>query len=140
MRTTKKYYLILFIACFCIFNAQLSASATKKIFASVDPLEGIWKGSSICRVKNSSCHDETVVYYISKVPGSNNYKITANKIVNGVEEGMGDLTCTYNSSKQQIACNKMKDASWNFQINSNTMSGKLYYKNILFRLIKVSKV
>ena len=29
-------------------------------------LIGVWKGSSICQIKNSPCHDETVVYYISK--------------------------------------------------------------------------
>ena len=26
-------------------------------------LIGVWKGSSICQIKNSPCHDETVVYY-----------------------------------------------------------------------------
>ncbi len=127
------------MACFCILSAQLSASATKKRFPSGDPLEGIWKGNSICQVKNSPCHDEVVVYYVSKMAGSNNYKITANKIVNGVEEGMGDLICSYDSSKQQLTCDKMKDAAWSFQIHNNTMSGKLYYKKSLFRLIEVSK-
>lgn len=28
--------------------------------------EGVWNGTSLCQVKNSPCHDEIVVYHISK--------------------------------------------------------------------------
>jgi len=29
-------------------------------------IEGVWKGTSLCQIKDSPCHDETVVYHISK--------------------------------------------------------------------------
>ena len=44
--------------------------------------EGTWKGTSLCQVKNSPCHDETVVYHISKTDTINVYRNIANKIVN----------------------------------------------------------
>ena len=27
---------------------------------------GVWKGDSVCQIKESPCHDETSVYYVSK--------------------------------------------------------------------------
>jgi hypothetical protein len=41
-------------------------------------IEGILKGTSICQVKQSTCHDENVVYYISK-KAANLYTIQASK-------------------------------------------------------------
>ena len=48
--------------------------------------EGIWKGTSLCQIKNSPCHDEIVVYHISRDSTGKSYEVIANKIVNGKEE------------------------------------------------------
>ena len=43
-------------------------------------IEGIWKGTSICQQKQSACHDENVLYHISK-KAVNLYTMQARKIV-----------------------------------------------------------
>ena len=55
---------------------------------AADKIAGTWKGTSICQVKQSACHDENVVYHISK-KSANVYTIQASKIVNGAEDDMG---------------------------------------------------
>ncbi|HYK45069.1 MAG TPA: hypothetical protein VEV83_07870, partial [Parafilimonas sp.] len=55
---------------------------------TTDKIEGVWKGTSLCQVKPSACHDESVVYHISK-KSANLYTIQANKIVNDAEVDMG---------------------------------------------------
>ena len=69
-----------------------------------DDIAGKWKGSSICQVKNSPCHDENVVYHISKAGNDSTYSIQANKIVNAVEEDMGTLTGVYDKTKKTLSC------------------------------------
>jgi len=39
--------------------------------------------------KNSPCHDETVVYHISKLDSSYLFQVIKNKMVNKKEEDMG---------------------------------------------------
>lgn len=53
--------------------------------------EGVWKGTSLCQVKNSPCQDEIIVYHISKGSTGKSYDVIANKIVNGKEENMGTI-------------------------------------------------
>ena len=69
---------------------------------TADKIEGIWKGTSLCQVKPSACHDENVVYHISK-KSANVYTIQANKIVNGAEVDMGTFdSVVYNEAKQTL--------------------------------------
>jgi hypothetical protein len=111
---------------------------------TADNITGIWKGTSLCEQKNGPCHDENVVYHISKATAANTYSIGANKIVNGLEEEMGTLNCIYNKSKQTLTC-KMKDRQqregvWEFIVKGNHMSGTLILNgSILFRRIEVTK-
>lgn len=103
-------------------------------------IEGIWKGESICQVKNSPCHDESVVYHISKDSLPNSFIVVANKIVNGKEENMGTIKFTYDRAKSTlISIDEARNARWEFQVNGTKMSGKLVYKNELFRLINIEK-
>ena len=69
--------------------------------ATAQSFEGVWKGTSLCQIKNSSCHDEVVVYHISKDSSGKGYEVIANKIVNGKEDYMGTLSFTYDD-KQKI--------------------------------------
>ena len=101
-------------------------------------LVGRWKGTSICQVKNSPCHDETVVYYISKGKGANEYDIVANKIVNGAEEGMGTLHFTFDEKKKEF--NSHDYGTWNFKLVNQQLNGTLYSQGALYRIISLTKM
>ncbi len=103
-------------------------------------LPGNWKGTSICQIKNSSCHDEIVVYHISKSDSPNAFEIAANKIVDNKEEEMGVLKCTYDPGKQTLtSIDTIRKARWIFNLKGNKLEGTLLYKNNLYRVINVKK-
>jgi len=112
--------------------------------ASKDSIEGIWKGTSLCQVKPSPCHDENVVYRISKAANGKIYSIQANKIVNGVEEDMGTLDGSYDEA-QHILTVIIKDRQdrtnvWLFKIEGKKMHGTLTIdEKTLYRIIEVKK-
>jgi len=99
--------------------------------------EGTWKGTSLCQVKNSPCHDETVVYYISKTNKTDSFSIKANKIVNGVEEEMGILPFLYDAKKNEL--NSSAYGKWNFKLENGKIKGTLISQGQLYRIIEVSK-
>jgi hypothetical protein len=104
-------------------------------------LEGIWKGTSICQVKNSPCHDEQVVYYISKdSSGKNRFQVKGYKIVDGKEDFMGTLNYIYDSSKETFVCvDEPRNARWEFQKKGGEMSGKLIHGNEISRIVNLKK-
>jgi hypothetical protein len=103
------------------------------------PFEGIWRGTSICQVKNSPCHDETVVYHVSK-SNSNTYTVQANKMVNNKEEEMGTLNFIYSPANQTYLCkDSVRNALWSFKIKESKLEGTLMVRGELYRIINVSK-
>ena len=110
---------------------------------TADKIEGIWKGTSLCQVKPSACHDEDVVYHISK-KSANLYTMQANKIVNGVEEDMGSFDAVYDETKQTLTFimkdNQGRKSVWLFTINGLQMHGTLTInENTLFRIVELKK-
>lgn len=102
--------------------------------------EGVWKGTSLCQVKNSPCHDEIVVYHISKGSTGKSYDMIANKIVNGKEENMGTISFTYDDKQKIfISVDSVRNARWEFKITGNAMKGTLMYKGDLYRIVDVKK-
>jgi stress response protein SCP2 len=102
--------------------------------------EGIWKGTSLCQIKNSPCHDEVVVYHISKDSNGNSYEVIANKIVDGKEDYMGTIPFTYDSKQKVfVSVDSVRNARWEFKITGSVMKGTLMYKGDLFRIIDVKK-
>ena len=102
--------------------------------------EGVWKGTSLCQVKNSPCHDEVVVYHVSKDSTGKAYKMIANKIVNGGEEYMGTISFTYDTKQKSFISDHSADnAKWEFKITGNAMKGTLIYKGDLYRVIDTKK-
>jgi len=102
--------------------------------------EGIWKGTSLCQIKNSPCHDEVVVYHISKDSTGRSYEVIANKIVDGKEDYMGTIPFTYDSKQKVfVSVDSVRNARWEFKITGSTMKGTLMYKGDLFRIIEVKK-
>jgi len=120
--------LLVFASIYSKMNAQVNYDTL---------LIGVWKGSSICQIKNSPCHDETVVYYISKKPGIDTFYINGNKIVNGVEEEMGILPFTLNKKTNQIVSTSY--GLWTFTIKERKMEGTLVSKGALYRIINLTK-
>ena len=124
------------IVLFCIATMKGSAQNTNQ--ASDSSLIGTWKGSSLCQIKNSPCHDETVIYHISKIPGNDTFYIQANKLVNGVEEDMGIVPCLFDKKTNRLESTAY-NGTWSFLLAKNELTGTLIFKGNLYRKIKVSK-
>src|SRR4051812_45526016 len=107
-------------------------------------IEGIWKGTSLCQVKSSPCHDENVVYHISKAANGKTYSIQMDKIVNGAEEEMGISDAIYDETKRTLT-STTKDRQgragvWLFKIDEKQMHGTLTIdEKTLYRIIEVKK-
>ena len=130
VKATPLYSIML---CLAINSSQAQLRTAK-----VDTLLiGTWKGTSLCQIKASSCHDETVVYHISKNTGVDTFYIKATKIVNGIEEEMGILPFTYNSKTNKLISTAY--GNWTFNIEGGKLEGTLVYHNELYRKIKVYK-
>jgi hypothetical protein len=89
---------------------------------------GDWKGTSLCKAYKPVCKDEVVVYHIKALPKSGRVEFTANKIVNGVEEDMGVLTCDVDASAHSLTCPMPKEfrpGLWKFTWRGDTMTGTL---------------
>ncbi|HKC36647.1 MAG TPA: hypothetical protein VKB95_11315 [Chitinophagaceae bacterium] len=103
-------------------------------------IEGVWKGTSLCQVKNSPCHDEVVVYHISKDSTGKSYEVVANKIVDGKEEYMGTIPFTYDDKQKVfVSVDSARNARWEFKLTGNRMRGTLMNKGDLYRIVDVKK-
>ena len=85
---------------------------------------GVWRGTSLCRVRPSPCNDEVVVYRITRVKTSDSLSLDARKIVNGQEEQMGVLGCRLAASGAQLTCS-MPNGVWRFAIRGDSLVGEL---------------
>jgi hypothetical protein len=112
---------------------------TSKIITA-QSLEGNWKGTSLCQIKSSPCHDETVIYHISKGKGNNSYTVNASKIIDGKEDEMGVLYFTYDPKQSIFYLNDTdRQVKWEFKLNDNKMHGTLTSKGKLFRVVELKK-
>ena len=125
----------LFSVIFCL--ASVSNQAQTGPVKSDTLLIGTWKGTSICQIKNSPCHDETVVYHISKNTGVDTFYINASKIVNGVEEEMGILPFIYNKKTNQLTSTAY--GTWTLNIEGTKLEGTLFVRGDLYRKILLRK-
>ncbi len=108
--------------------------------ATPPTLAGAWEGSSLCTVPNSPCHDEHVIYHIRAAEDKDPKKFTidANKIVNGAEESMGPLECTFTAEKSELYCDTA--GNWRFTVRLDTMVGTLTLKNgTLYRKVSLKR-
>lgn len=101
-------------------------------------LVGTWKGTSLCQEKSSPCHDEIVVYYISKGIGLDNFDILASKIVNGKEEEMGKVTCKFKKTTNELISTS-DNGGWTFNVNNKVINGTLVVQGRSFRIVKLTK-
>jgi len=91
--------------------------------AAASPV-GVWRGTSLCKVRPSPCHDEIVVYRITRVNASDSLSLDGRKIVNGQEEETGVLDCRLAASGAQFTCT-MANGVWHFAIRGDSLVGEL---------------
>jgi uncharacterized protein YjiK len=104
-------------------------------------LIGTWKGTSICQVKPSACHDEIAVYHVSKGEKPGIYHVIANKIINGKEEDMGVSDFIFNPADNSLFCYDEKyKVTVKFTVKGKSMNGTLEIDNKVYRVIKLEKI
>ena len=122
-------YLLCFsaVACFCI-----------ALFAQPDPATdvlGTWEGESICTLKPSACHDEHVIYEITRA--ADKLSISADNVVNGERQNMGTLTCSY--ARPTLRC-EIPNGTWSFDLKDAKLTGTLTLTDgRLFRRVNVAR-
>ena len=108
--------------------------------STAQSLNGNWKGTSVCQIKNSPCHDEIVVYHISKDSESNSYKVDASKIVDGQENDMGTLKFSFDpKQKILLLVDSVGQVKWEFKVTGNEMHGTLISKGKLYRIVDLKR-
>ncbi len=103
-------------------------------------LVGVWKGASLCQNKNTSCHDENVVYHISKNGSSDSYQIDAGKIIDGKENDMGTLNFSFNTQRNILfLVDSVRNVRWEFRVAGKEMHGTMNANGVLVRVIVLKK-
>jgi len=108
-------------------------------------LLGDWTGESICVGNNPSCHDEKVVYHISRSSaGGGKLTLKADKIVDGKPEEMYVLDFQYDAGKQMLSAefqNARYHGLWEYIVKGNMMEGTLSLlpAKTIARRIKVTR-
>jgi hypothetical protein len=134
------------IAVFLCLCAATAACAQKQRTEN-DPLFGDWSGESKCVGSNQYCHDEVVVYHISRSK-SDPKKITidADKIIDGKPDFMGSFDCDHDAAKQTLTCEFTIPRTggkgvWLFKIDGEKIDGTLtiFPENEIGRKVKITK-
>ncbi|MBW0006784.1 MAG: hypothetical protein JO335_03625 [Sphingomonas sp.] len=110
--------------------------------AAPDPVAGTWEGTSLCQVKPSPCHDEHVIYRISRT-GAGQYRLDGYKVVNRKELFMGSIDFTFDASRQQLHADIVGargSSTADLKLSAKHLSGNMTLTDgTLFRLIEVDK-
>ena len=103
-------------------------------------LVGVWKVTSLCQIKNSQCHDENVVYHISKNSSGDSYQIDASKIIDGKEDDMGTLNFSFNAQQKILyLIDSVQQVKWEFKVTGKEMHGTLISRGKLYRIIDLKR-
>ena len=155
--------LLLMLPCVAA-HGQSGAPAAPPPATAPASVVGTWRGTSICRpVGKPACHDEVAVYHIRRAdsagtpradaprssgvsgqPPSERLVWQGNKVVNGVEEDMATLSCTYDPTSGTALC-PMRGWRWVFQAaigaEGATLVGRLENPaGVVWRDVRVTKV
>lgn len=106
--------------------------------SAVTPV-GVWRGTSMCLVRPSACHDEVVVYRIARTNATDTVTIDAGKIVGGKEQEMGVLTCRFTSSNGSLIC-VIPRGTWRYRVSADSLVGELRQPdNTKFRDVRTTR-
>jgi hypothetical protein len=111
---------------FAYLAAIISAALASRIPAQAarpDPL-GTWRGTSLCQVRPSACHDENVVYRITRTITPDSLAVDGRKIVDAEEVEMGVLGCRFEAPSARLTC-PISSGVWQFTIRGDSLVGEL---------------
>lgn len=110
--------------------------------AAADPISGTWEGSSLCQVKLSPCHDEHVIYKVTRT-AAGRYKLDAFKVVGGKEQFMGAIDLKFEPALKRLQGTIVGNRGPSyvlFNLQGAHLSGRLTLGDgTLYRLIEVTK-
>jgi hypothetical protein len=138
MNILKIILLYFFVIIICTFSVTNVFSQSPG-FRQQDTLEvaGNWRGSSVCQVKGSACHDEIVVYNILRGDG-NIYHVAMNKVVKGKVDFMSLIDFTYEEATRTLSASDM-GRIWQFTMKKNSLDGMLIWHNQLYRKLHLER-
>ena len=127
----------------CMLIVAVNAQASAQSGAPGDEqsqIAGVWRGNSVCTVKNSPCHDEVNVYHISEIAGRPGwFFVSADKIVNGREVVMGTGDWKYEKEAHALIYD-FERGTFRLNIGDGKMEGDLKLKDgTVYRLIHLQK-
>jgi len=106
-----------------VLAREASAQSPPQSSATVTPV-GTWRGTSVCLVRPSACHDEIAVYRITQMKAPDSLALDARKIVRGEEQEMGVLACRLARPTGQLTC-IMPQGVWQFRVSTDSLTGEL---------------
>ena len=116
------------VLCFCMLASPQGDPAADVL--------GTWEGESKCTVQPSACHDEHVIYEVTR-GADKKLSMSADKVVNGERQNMGDLSCVY--SRPTLRCD-MPNGTWSFDAKEGKLTGTLTLPDgKLFRRVNASR-
>jgi hypothetical protein len=89
----------------------------------------------VCQIKDSPCHNEMSVYYVSRGAAPNNFQMKMNKIVDGKEETMGTVNCRAAADTAVYVCRLNDVSTWTWRLSKDVLDGELQYRGQLYRKI-----
>jgi len=133
VRHAIKIRLVSLIVATCIAPGVGAQSPSQQ--SAVTPV-GVWRGTSVCLVRPSACHDETVVYRIARTNATDSVTVDARKIVGGEEQEMGVLNCRFTASNRSLVC-VIPQGTWQFRVSADSLVGELRHPdNTKFRDVR----
>jgi hypothetical protein len=106
-----------------IISSVLAPRLRAQAAARPDPV-GTWRGTSLCRVRPSACHDESVVYRITRTTTRDSLALDGRKLVNAAEVEMGVLGCQFEAPSARLTC-PIPNGVWQFTIRGDSLVGEL---------------
>lgn len=103
-------------------------------------LLGEWRGTSVCQVRESSCHDENSLYHVAHIAEKPNwFSLKGDKIVDGKLITMGTVECHYDSATSDLTCDLPKGLL-HFTVQGNKMEGTMTLPDgTLWRKLNLTK-
>lgn len=134
--------LVLFISIAMPLAARATAQGSRTNAANDDQQPvGDWRGSSICQVRESACHDEDSLYHVTRLaqkPGW--FSMKTDKIVDGKPVTMGTVDCSYEAQQHLLECSFPRGA-FRLTVQGNKMEGTMTLPDkTLWRKISLKKV
>lgn len=114
-------------------GARFAAGADKPSFA------GLWRGTSVCQIKDSPCRDEGAVYTVKKGARAGSFEFSGDKVVEGKRTFMGLLECGPGAESDSLVCRQGDAAVWTWTLEGDAMRGTLVYRGQLYRKVQLTR-